>query len=89
MFGTKLPRPRGFEFKPRFYEPEPDEDEGRIHFQRILKSPPAQKGSTFRLLVLFIALFLIFLYLYRAGGSASSHRTGDDAIKVEEIIVVE
>ncbi len=89
MFGMKLPRPRGFEFRPRFYEPEPDEDEKHIRFQRILKSPPAQKGSTFRLLMLFVALFFIFLYLYRSGGSASSHRAGDDAIKVEEIIVVE
>ncbi len=85
----KKQRPRRFEPKYQFYKP-PVEEEKRIHFKRIRKSERGAKSSLFRLAVLFIILFLVFLYLsQRADRSVMNANPEDDAIIVEEVIVID
>ncbi|MBD3373864.1 hypothetical protein GF406_02415 [candidate division KSB1 bacterium] len=88
MLMQKLPKTRGFDYKCQFYNPDVEsEDEGRIKFRRIRKSPPAEKGSVLRLLALFFVALLFFLYLYKAG-TPTLGKDGNQ-IQVKDVIVVE
>ena len=77
----KPPKPRQFTYRPKFYKPIEDEEEGpRIKFRRSnsLKKPP-KKQST--LLLIFVAIVLAVLLSYWL----RIDKAGDDGFKFEEI----
>ncbi|OGB99590.1 hypothetical protein A2V82_11290 [candidate division KSB1 bacterium RBG_16_48_16] len=85
----KNPTPRKFEYQYRYYKPEQD-TEKRVHFRRIRKSTPAQKGSVIRLAIILLILVFMFMYLHKKGGpSADGIQRGSDKIIVEDVIVVD
>ena len=82
----KTPSPREFSYKPRFYDPEKEEQEEtgkrQLHFRRILRRPPLQKKPVTRLVLLFILLIFGFWYLQE---KALEPPKKLEAIQVEEI----
>ncbi len=61
---------RRFEFRPYFYEPEKEEDEGkrRIKFRRLLRSPKPEKKPVRRWLILAIGILFLIWYLQQVQG---------------------
>ena len=85
----KQARPRPFRYNFRYYTPEA-EDEKRIKFKRIRKSPQIKRNSVLRLFTLFFILLLIFIYMQKkAGRGTNTASPSSDTIIVEEVIVVE
>lgn len=83
----KSPSHRQFNYTPRFYKPETDEDSGhpRIHFQRLTRSKPPQKRSF--LLYLIITIILLFIMLKLNKIVKISLQPQNETFKVEELII--
>jgi len=82
----KLPEPRRFNYRFRYFNPEGD-DEKRIHFRRIRKSDSPKGGSSLRLVVLLVIIFLIVFFLSRQ--ATVLFAPSSSKITIEEIEVVE
>ncbi len=83
----KLQEPRQFEYIPRFYRPEEDEEKPRIQFRRIRHSKRLPKTSPLRLLLMILILLFAMVYL-----SQQANRPVPQAsqpFQVEEIVVVD
>ncbi len=89
MFFKNINKPRQFNYRPKFYTPQ-DEDEKRIRFKQLRKNKHTKKGSTFRLVILVILLALMSYYLNKKAGNTTIKNAGKKpTITVEEVIVVE
>ncbi|MBN2414039.1 hypothetical protein JXQ31_20355 [candidate division KSB1 bacterium] len=82
----KLPEPRKFNYRFRYYKPE-EEEENRIHFKRIRKSKQPAKGSSIRLVVLLVIVFLVVFFLVRQKKNILI--PSSNTISIEEIEVVD
>jgi hypothetical protein len=86
----KVNKPRNFEYKPKVYKPIEDENRPRIDFQSERRHGQSGRGSIIKMVFLVIFLVYLFISLQKAIDSAPEHAgTDNDAIIVEEIIVVD
>lgn len=84
----KLAKPRGFEYIPRFYDPDKEENgKAHIKFRRIRRSELTPKSSPLRLLIM--ALVLLFAVLYLSRHAKIEKDAEARKIIVEEIVIVE
>lgn len=85
----KSPTHRKFNYIPRFYNPENEEESPhpRIKFQRLTRTKPPQKRSV--LLYLLIAIILIFIMLQMNKIVRYDYQSQKDTFKVEEFIIEE
>ena len=82
----KLQEPRKFNYRFRYYKPE-SEDDKRIHFKRIRKSKQLEKGSSLRLAVLLVIVFLVVFFLMRQ--TKNIFTPSSETITIEEIEIVD
>ena len=82
----KNPKIRRFEYQPRFYKPEDQEDEDgpRIKFRRITERKTLQKRSPIGLIILILILIFLFRYLYNIN-KAEKENAPIKEIKIEVI----
>lgn len=83
----KNPKPRQFEYRPRFFKPESDdENEGpRIKFRRLTeRKKPDEKRSVIGMLVFIIILIFLLRYLYKMNKSHNEYEPMKE-IKIEII----
>jgi len=82
----KLPEPRRFNYRFRYYNPD-EEDDKKIHFKRIRKSKQPARGSSLRLFVILVIVFLIVVFLLR--GTTKIFTPSSDTITIEEIEIID
>jgi hypothetical protein len=82
----KNPRARRFEYQPRFYHPEEEQDENepRIRFKRLTRRKTVPKRSPIVLVVLILILFFLIRYLHNLTEAEKQNRPVQD-IKIEII----
>jgi hypothetical protein len=81
MMFFKLPKVKRFEYKPRYYKPESEEEEEgpRIKFRHLTRRRPTPKRSIWLLIVLIIVIiFLIRFFI-------SFTKKNDQQFKIEDI----
>ncbi len=83
----KSPQPRQFEYRPRFFRPEPEEDTSpRIKFRRLLnRRQPPKRRSMLGMVILIIMLIFLLYYVLDWGKPQSKQQPMEDLkIKVIE-----
>ena len=86
----KIDKPRRFEYKAKFYKSEEDRERPRIEFQSHRRHSQPQKGAILRMVLLLFFLIYLFITLQKAiDSSPTDAASKDDAIIVEEVIVVD
>lgn len=86
----KVNKPRSFQYKFKVYKPDEDESRPRIDFQTERRQNRPARNSIIKMIFLVIFLFYLFYSLQKSINSAQEHAgPGNDAIIVEEVIVVD
>ena len=86
----KIDKPRSFQYKFKVYKPEEDKNRPRIDFQSQRKYGQTRKSSIIKIVLLLFFLIYLFISLQKAIDSAPENAgTNNDAIIVEEVIVVD
>lgn len=77
----KLPKVKRFEYTPRYYKPESeqDEDKPRIQFRRLTRRRPTPKRSFWLLMVLIIVIVFLIRFF------SSLVKQDDQKLKIEDI----
>jgi len=83
----KLPKTRQFAYRPRFYEPPVEDDEGapRVKFRRYRQSKSTTKRPLL-LMVLMIIVLVFLLFHWRGIKKSNSEDFKFETIKIEEIV---
>ena len=56
---------RDFEFRPRFYKPETDEDAKRIKFRKLRHRTAVKRRSFVGMIVIIVVLMFLIRYFYK------------------------
>jgi hypothetical protein len=77
----KLPKIKRFEYAPRYYKPESEEDEDkpRIKFRRLTRRRPTSKRSFWLLIVLIIIIIFLIRFF------SSLIKQDDQEFKIEDL----
>lgn len=76
----KQPRIRRFEYSPRFYKPESEEDDdNKIRFKRITERKPVPRRSFWGMLIMIIVLIFLIRYF------SSVFKTEKEEFKFEDL----
>ncbi len=83
----KNPKIRRFEYKPRFYKPESEEeqDHPRIKFRRIIERKPVQRRSFVGMFIILVILVFILFSIQKAFKSENQNQGPIEEIKIEVI----
>jgi hypothetical protein len=85
----KLQQPRQFEFRPRYYDPQAEENDGktRVKFRHIRRETTVPRSNPVRLLIIVLILLFAIIYLNKKANLRPDPQS--DKIIVEEVIVVD
>ncbi|OQX95932.1 hypothetical protein B6I21_02865 [candidate division KSB1 bacterium 4572_119] len=82
----KNPKIRGFNYKPRFYNPDVEEEDegGRIKFRRLRERKPVPKRSPLGMLIIIVILAFLVRYLITLN-NAEKENSPMQEIKIEVV----